>query len=246
MSGHSPAEVTNTVYGKTDNTGYGKIGGISYERADSTATIKATGGGEAIITVNAKDSNGAVLSSDSYTLEVVDKTVLAAKIADVQGLVESTYTAGTWAALQTALSAAVAVNSNSDATQPEVVAALDNLQSAITGFSVQGPSVTMSMSTAGSVQPGDTFIVVLGLSHIIPNIYAEDITLSYDPTLFEYVKTEGVGDSGKVIVVSTNTSTSGALRIIAANNGGIAGDAAILNIGFKVKNGILISQVQSP
>lgn len=64
------AEIIDTVAGLTDNTGAAKIGGISYERVNSTATIKATGNGVAVITVNMKDSNGTILATDSYTLKM--------------------------------------------------------------------------------------------------------------------------------------------------------------------------------
>jgi len=67
-----PAEIIIITAGKTDNKGPGKIGGISFERINSTATVKASGSGEAVVTVIMKDSSGAILATDSYTLNIQD------------------------------------------------------------------------------------------------------------------------------------------------------------------------------
>lgn len=65
-----PAEIIDVEAGLTDNMGSAKIGGIGYERVNSTATVKATGSGEAIVTVKMKDSDGNVLATDTYTLTI--------------------------------------------------------------------------------------------------------------------------------------------------------------------------------
>ncbi|NLY42629.1 MAG: hypothetical protein GX066_01380 [Clostridiaceae bacterium] len=65
-----PVEIIDVQAGLTDNKGPAKIGGIGHERVNSTATIKAVGSGEAVVTVKMKDSAGNVLATDTYTLEV--------------------------------------------------------------------------------------------------------------------------------------------------------------------------------
>lgn len=64
----------------------------------------------------------------------VNKSALFAAIGTAQEKVESNYTAASWAALQTALSSAIAVNTNESATQAEVDAAVAALNAAISGL----------------------------------------------------------------------------------------------------------------
>lgn len=67
----------------------------------------------------------------SYTPPTVDKTALNAEIERANGLDESDYTAGSWAAFQTALAAAELVADSSTATQAEVDSAAAALTAAI-------------------------------------------------------------------------------------------------------------------
>ncbi|RKP52924.1 hypothetical protein D7Z26_14315 [Cohnella endophytica] len=71
----------------------------------------------------------------------VSKTILVAKITAAQALDSTQYTTETWATLQTALTAAVSVNTNTDATQSEVNAAAAALQTAIAGLVESEPEV---------------------------------------------------------------------------------------------------------
>lgn len=67
-----PVEIASTVVGKTDTTGYSKIGGIGFQLNTSIATIKATGAnGVATVTVTAKDVTGAVIDTDTYEINVM-------------------------------------------------------------------------------------------------------------------------------------------------------------------------------
>ena len=68
------------------------------------------------------------------TVKKVDKTALNAAIAQTEGLTEADYTAESWAALQTALTAAQAVADKADTTQEEVDAATTALTEAIAGL----------------------------------------------------------------------------------------------------------------
>ncbi len=84
------------------------------------------------------DTNAAVYNSwyDAVVLPnavpaVVTKTELAAAIALAGTLVELSYTAGTWATMQSALTAATTVSTNASATQAQVNAAEKALEEAI-------------------------------------------------------------------------------------------------------------------
>ncbi|MBB3108050.1 beta-xylosidase [Paenibacillus phyllosphaerae] len=99
----------------------------------------------------------------------------------------------------------------------------------------QGP--TASLSAAASVKPGASFAVSVKLDHMIQNVYAEDITLSYDADKFEYVSAAGANDN--IQVVGEDTKTAGQVRLIAANIGSVSGASTpVLNVTFKVKDGV--------
>lgn len=68
------------------------------------------------------------------TTPVVNKTALAAKIAEADALTSAAYTTESWTALQTALTSAKAVNTKADAAQTEVDSAVTSLTNAINGL----------------------------------------------------------------------------------------------------------------
>ena len=68
-------------------------------------------------------------------------------------------------------------------------------------------------------------------------VYADDITVSYDPAVFEYVGTTRASEN--VNVLRSETVDTGKVRIIAANIGGITGNnVPLLDVGFKAKSGV--------
>lgn len=88
-----------------------------------------------------------------------------------------------------------------------------------------------------SVQPGSTFAAGISLNDITKSIYAEDITLSYDSEVFEYINAEGAGSD--IHIVKEDKSAEGKVRLMAANIGGVSGESTqILNLYFKVKDGV--------
>lgn len=103
----------------------------------------------------------------------------------------------------------------------------------ITGEPQTLPAVTLTGND--SVQPGAVFSLVIGLSNPGEPVYAEDITLSYDPAVFEY---ESISEANESISIFLEAS-EGTLRIVGANVEGAAGsDIPIAIAVFKVKSGI--------
>lgn len=111
--------------------------------------------------------------------------------------------------------------------------------------SVSGPiTVTVKavqpavlMTGSDSVQAGSEFTVRVGLNTAGQNVYAEDITLNYDPAVFEF--DSAIKASDDINILRSEADDTGALRIIAANIGGVTGsDAPILDIVFKVNSGV--------
>ncbi|MCY9656435.1 glycoside hydrolase family 9 protein [Paenibacillus chondroitinus] len=91
----------------------------------------------------------------------------------------------------------------------------------------------VNISAASHVQPESSFIVKISMDNVSQSVYAQDISLGYDPNIFEYVSVEGAND--KIMVVDSRT-TPGAVRIIsAATNGLTTPSAEILNVTFKAK-----------
>jgi len=94
------------------------------------------------------------------------------------------------------------------------------------------------LTGSDSVQPGSEFTVGINLNTAGQDIYAEDITLSFDPDVFEFVDVTGANDD--IEVLETRFVDAGVLRIIAANlvDGVNGSNSPVLNIKFKVKSGV--------
>ena len=85
------------------------------------------------------------------TPEEADKTALKAKLAEAEAIRAADYTEASYASLQAALTKAKAVSENKSATEAEVTAALNELQTAIDGLVRKTPSVENKTITVRSV-----------------------------------------------------------------------------------------------
>ena len=111
----------------------------------------------------------------------------------------------------------------------------DSSLKAVANIKVTAP--TAVLTAPDSVKPGDTFTVGISLDYILQDVYAEDITLNYDPVVLDFVEVTPANENIKIL--KQDPSGTGTLRIIAANIGGVTGDSTpILNVSFKVKEGI--------
>lgn len=129
-----------------------------------------------------------------------------------------------------------------------VVTALKMGSATITGTTVEGNFTAVSqitvdaadpgttLSGASSVLPGHTFKVRLGLNNVTHSVYGQDIKLSYDTNVMEFVSVASV-KAGVSIVGSKDQG--GTLRLILASEGAsnaITGTTDIAEIVFKAKN----------
>lgn len=117
-----------------------------------------------------------------------DKTALAAKIAEAQGLEEEDYTAASWAVLAAALADAITVFEDDDATQQEVDDALADLIEAINDL-VPVPADTYLQIGSVSGEVGSNVTVPVSI------VNAQDVTgyqvnIIYDETKLDFVKVE--------------------------------------------------------
>ncbi|UJF32934.1 endo-1,4-beta-xylanase [Paenibacillus hexagrammi] len=98
-------------------------------------------------------------------------------------------------------------------------------------------SLTATIAANNSVTPGSTFTAAVSLDSVTQSVYAQDITLSYDANVFDYVSAAGA--TTDIQVLQVDTATPGKVRTISANIGGVAGTRSpVLNFTFKVKSGV--------
>nr|WP_275942573.1 carbohydrate-binding protein [Paenibacillus alba] len=97
---------------------------------------------------------------------------------------------------------------------------------------------TAAISADSSVQPGSSFTVAVSADNVTQSVYAQDITLSYDSNVFDYVSAAGANNN--IQIVTEDKATAGKVRLITASTGvGISGASTpVLNLTFKVKTGV--------
>ncbi|WP_068652754.1 carbohydrate-binding protein [Paenibacillus antarcticus] len=121
------------------------------------------------------------------------------------------------------------------------VTTADGNQTAVSNVTVT-PSVepqvpTAALSADSSVNPGSSFTVAVSLNNVEQSVYAEDITLTYDSNVFEYVSAAGADKN--IQNVTEDKATAGKVRLITVNIGGVSGASTpVLNLTFKVKAGV--------
>ncbi|WP_171686592.1 family 43 glycosylhydrolase [Paenibacillus planticolens] len=165
-----------------------------------------------------------------------DKSALQNKMDEAQGLTQSHYTPATWAALQNALSSALTVMNNANATQAEVDAEAANLQTAISGLQLVKKDLKVSISVPDNVYAGQDFDLTYGLTNVNDSIYAQDLTFMYDPEKVTYISSEAL--SKGVNIVSEKGIQEKGIRLLVASLGddnAVKGDGGLIKLHFKAK-----------
>jgi len=223
-----------TCYYSTDGTNFTQVG--------STYTLNFNNVKTGLIAINGSGTSTDldVMFDYFHTTAVgylplpADKSALTELIKQAQELDGSVYTAESWTNLQTVLAEAIAVEADPYALQSDVDKAVSDLQAAINALVYMNP--VAKIAGISSVQPGAEFTLVISLDSVIQSVYAEDLTLGYDPAVFEYVSATSADD---IKVLRIDDPGTGAVRIIAANVGGVTGSSTpILNVSFRVKSGV--------
>lgn len=224
-------------------TSYYSTDGINFTQVGSTYTLNFNNVQAGLISINGSGTNTDLdvkfdyfhSTAGSYLPLPADKSALSELINEAQVLDESKYTIETWTNLQTVLADAIAIEADPAALQTDVDKAVSDLQSAIDALIYV--TATASIKGNDNIQPGSEFTLGINLDNLTKNVYAEDITLSYDPEAFEYINTTDASEG--VTILECDPSDTGTVRIIAANIGGVTGSTTpILNISFKVKGGV--------
>ena len=136
--------------------------------------------------------NDLEIIGDLINDSVVDKTLLAALIAEALELEEADYTSDSWAALEEALAAAQDVNADNNAAQSEVGVAASKLFSAMRGL------VRLITATKISITP--THAILANTSDKVEFTAVLEPENSND---FSNIVWSIVGDPGDVIITST-------------------------------------------
>ncbi|WP_314587817.1 discoidin domain-containing protein [Paenibacillus terrigena] len=175
---------------------------------------------------------------------VVDTTALKAAIAAAQVKVDHAvvgeqpgqYPQAAVDALKAAIAAAER-DVDTAATQAEVTAAIEALQVAVQAFDKAGAaSPSGSITAPATVTAGKAFNVQVGLSSVTQGVYAQDLSVDFDPATFEFLSASSL-ISG-VSIIDKKTTPDGKLRFIVASVGpgnAVTGTKNVLELKFKAK-----------
>ncbi|MBP1962250.1 discoidin domain-containing protein [Paenibacillus aceris] len=95
---------------------------------------------------------------------------------------------------------------------------------------------TTALTGSSSVQGGQPLVMTYGLNGITQQVYAEDISLTYDPNVMEFTSAEPL--LSNTSIVQTGNDGAGKLRLIVASQGAghaVTGNVQLLKVNFKSK-----------
>ncbi|MBA2936978.1 Ig-like domain-containing protein [Paenibacillus sp. CGMCC 1.16610] len=178
----------------------------------------------------------------------IDQTALSLTAGDAVVKLNATVTNSTYTPVWTSSNPAVAtVNSNGEVTPLAAGTAVITVtlangiataQCTVTVVSAnQGGQPAMVLTGPSAVQVGQNVSVTLGINSLSTAVYAQDIAMSYDANLFEFVSANAVKNG--VNIVKMVVSTPGTLRLILASTGtagAVTGDTPLIELIFKAKN----------
>lgn len=100
--------------------------------------------------------------------------------------------------------------------------------------SEQPPEEQLSavLSGADSVHPGETFHVRAGFTGVTENVYAQDLTFSYDPDALEFVSAAETKESVSVVA---SKQAPGQIRILLAKLGSDPMNGEVLDLQWRAK-----------
>ena len=136
---------------KAESTKYTEESFSKLAAAITAAQVFLTGNTSNVTAEEATALGDAITAAKDALVELADLTALNAKIAEAEALKEADYSAETWKALQTALTAAKAITA--DATQAEADEALAALEAAVKALAA-APKATEPTATDDPAESG--------------------------------------------------------------------------------------------
>lgn len=179
--------------------------------------------------------------------QLADKTPLDSLIVEAQMIHDNApqgtnvgqYPAAAKQAFAAAILTANGVAQNASSTQQQVNEAIAALQAAIETFEASVIVVAEAsayLTGPANVREGSEFNVQFGLNHLTGQVYAEDLTIHYDPAVMAFVSGHALLDG--VQLLETKTIEPGKVRFILASAGqanAVTGSAELLEIRFAAK-----------
>ncbi|WP_053985118.1 glycoside hydrolase domain-containing protein [Niameybacter massiliensis] len=175
-----------------------------------------------------------VMSAPQIIPEEVDKTALLALIEEVEGMDTSIYTKPSVEVLNKALQEAKICMQNIYATQGEVADAFATLTRAKESLVIISEAPVFYTVGEEKVYAGEDYQLGIGIDAKDKAIYAQEIYVTYDKGLVEYVGYEMLNDTVEVLI--DDETTEGLLHIFTVTpDGGVSSDKLLMNLNFKVK-----------
>ncbi|WP_152392088.1 endo-alpha-N-acetylgalactosaminidase family protein [Paenibacillus guangzhouensis] len=123
------------------------------------------------------------------------------------------------------------------ATQAEVTAAIEALQAAVKTFDDAATAASSgSISAPATVTAGQEFNVQVGLKGVTQGVYAQDLSVEFDPAKLEFLSAKSLIHG--VSIIDKKTTPDGKLRFIVASEGpghAVTGTKNVLELTFKAK-----------
>lgn len=94
---------------------------------------------------------------------------------------------------------------------------------------------TAELTGASSVHAGEQFDLIYSAKSVSQSVYAQDITISYDPNLLDFVNAESLKDT---LFVLKQSQAPGKVRILIANVDGQLSGSGLLKLQWKAKSQI--------
>ncbi|WP_193726531.1 cohesin domain-containing protein [Paenibacillus guangzhouensis] len=88
-----------------------------------------------------------------------------------------------------------------------------------------------------TVQAGADMNVNFGLKNVASSVYAQDVTIQYDPAAFDFISATSIKDRVSIVEKKVDSS-AGKLRLIVASEGegsGVSGTESIIELSFRAK-----------
>ncbi|WP_301539654.1 carbohydrate-binding protein [Paenibacillus sp. NEAU-GSW1] len=237
----------NVTAGEHELNFWGREDGLAIDRILLTTSNAAT---DPVWPSNSVAVTGVTLDKSTLSLTAGSNEILTATINPADATNKAVTFASSDTGVATVSGAAydsatgttsVTVNAIAAGDAVITVTTADGNKTAVSNVTVT-PSVvpllpTAALSASSSVNPGSSFSVAVSLDNIEQNVYAEDLTLTYDSSKFDYVSAAGA--TTDIQIVTEDKATSGEVRLIAANIGGVTGaSTSVLNLTFKAKAGV--------
>jgi hypothetical protein len=114
---------------------------------------------------------------------------------------------------------------------------LPNFTSSLKEEDIEADGPAAILEGSASVVSGSTFTINLSLNKLTDSIYAQDLSFSYDPNVFEYVASRSL--LNKVQIVNSVHDNKGKIRLILASEGAenaVTGNQKIVELTFKAKD----------